>query len=70
MYRAPHTRHSENILSGTHPKKHNKPHEKPAIKFRKKPKRRTAGGYKMSYRYKYYNNPSIVEEDEETEESQ
>ncbi len=70
MYRAPHTRHNENIISRKgHPKKYNKPIEEPTIKFKKKHKH-VNNGYKMSYRYKYYKNESIVEEDEKTEESE
>lgn len=69
MYKAPHSRHKQQLLSGGHPKKYNKPHEKPPFKFRKKPVRRVNKGYKMSYRYKYYNTPDIVEEEETAEES-
>ncbi|MDO5849491.1 MAG: hypothetical protein Q4P18_08140 [Methanobrevibacter sp.] len=69
MYKAPHTRHEKNIMSGSHIKKHNKPKERPNFKFKKKPVRRVNKGYKMSYRYKYYNN-DVVEEDENVEESQ
>lgn len=69
MYIAPHTRHSRNILSGGHYKKHNKPVEETPFKFKKKPVRRTNKGYKMSYRYKYYNILDI-EEDENNEESE
>lgn len=69
-YKSPHSRHIKNLMSGAHYKKYNKPHDKPDFKFKKKPVRRVNNGYKMSYRYKYYNQNNIVEdEDIELEES-
>lgn len=68
MYRAPHRRHSENIiLERGYPKNYNRSIEDSSIKSKKKTKR-VNKGYKMSYRYKYYNNPHI-DEDKKTEES-
>lgn len=68
MYRSPHRRHSGNIRPGKgDSKKYNKPIGEPAIKVKKKHKH-VNNGYKMSYRYKYYN-ISDIDEDEKTEES-
>ena len=39
----------------------------PVIKRKRRPKREVMGGFKMSYRYKYYLQ-DIVEEDESEEE--
>ena len=39
----------------------------PNIKRKRRPKREVITGFKMSYRYKYYNN-DIVEKDEEESE--
>ncbi len=39
----------------------------PNIKPKRRPKREVIGGFKMSYRYKYYGN-DIVEETEELDE--
>lgn len=70
MYKAPHSRHDKNLIEKPSPKKYNKPNEEPNFKFKKKPVRRVNKGYKMSYRYKYYNQNNIVEdEDVEMDES-
>lgn len=37
----------------------------PNIRRKRRPKREVQGGFKMSYRYKYYMKEDIVEEDEE-----
>ena len=37
----------------------------PRIKRKRRPKREVQGGFKMSYRYKYYSKDNIVEEEEE-----
>ena len=70
MYKAPHSRHrisqyyreNKNLL---------KPHQDkfkemngPNIKTKKRPKREVEKGFKMSYRYKYYNNPDETEDNE------
>lgn len=39
----------------------------PNIKRKRRPKREVIGGFKMSYRYKYYLEEDIVEDDEELE---
>lgn len=72
MYKAPHSRHwisqykreNQNIA---------KPHQDkfkemngPNIKRKKRPKREVITGFKMSYRYKYYQNQ--IEEETEDEE--
>ena len=37
----------------------------PNIKPRRRPKREVIEGFKMSYRYKYYQNGNVEEKDEE-----
>lgn len=73
MYKAPHTRHR---ISTYYRENKNlvKPHQEefknmngPNIKPRRRPKREVMGGFKMSYRYKYYKN-DIFDEETETEE--
>lgn len=71
MYRAPHTRH-KNATYYRENKNLVKAHQEkfkdmngPNIRRKRRPKREVEGGFKMSYRYKYYNKGDIVEEDEE-----
>lgn len=73
MYKAPHTRHKNSTYYREN-KNLAKPFQDsfkemngPNIKRKRRPKREVEGGFKMSYRYKYYLN-SIVEEDENEEE--
>ena len=61
MYRAPHTRH-KNSQYYRENKNQAKPHQEeyrtshaPVVKRKRRPKREVTG-YKMSYRYKYYQN--------------
>ena len=72
MYKAPHSRHR---ISQYHRENKSlaKPHQDkfrdmngPNIKRKKRPKREVMSGFKMSYRYKYYKE-DIIEEDEEEE---
>ena len=72
MYKAPHTRHRVNAYYRESNKA--KPYQKefkdahaPVIRRKKRPKREVMEGFKMSYRYKYYMN-DMVEEDENEEE--
>lgn len=74
MYKAPHTRH-KNSLYYRENKNLTKPHQDefknshaPVIRRKRRPKREVLKGFKMSYRYKYYVD-DIVEEDEIEEES-
>ena len=71
MYRAPHTRH-KNATYYRENKNLVKAHQEkfkdmngPNIRRKRRPKREVEGGFKMSYRYKYYIKGDIVEEDEE-----
>lgn len=71
MYRAPHTRH-KNATYYRENKNLVKAHQEkfkdmngPNIRRKIRPKREVEGGFKMSYRYKYYNKGDIVEEDDE-----
>lgn len=71
MYKAPHTRHRNSTyyrenknLVKTHQEKF-KDMNGPRIKRKRRPKREVQGGFKMSYRYKYYSKDNIVEEEEE-----
>ena len=73
MYRAPHTRHRNSTYYREN-KNLAKPHQDkfkgmngPNIRRKRRPKREAVSGFKMSYRYKYYRN-DIVEEDEIEEE--
>ena len=74
MYKAPHTRH-KNATYYRENKNLVKAHQEkfkdmngPNIKRKRRPKREVAGGFKMSYRYKYYLQDDIVEDDENSEE--
>ncbi|WP_405314836.1 hypothetical protein [Methanobrevibacter sp.] len=71
MYRAPHSRHRISQYKREN-KNLAKPHQEkfremngPNIKRKKRPKREVISGFKMSYRYKYYQ--QNVEENEEEE---
>lgn len=72
IYKSPHARHkhatfkreNKNLVK-THQKKF-KDLESPNIRTKKRPKREVINGFKMSYRYRYYNN-DIVEEIEESD---
>lgn len=73
VYRAPHTRH-RNATYYRENKNLNKPHQKefkdshaPVIRRKKRPRREVMGGFKMSYRYKYYVD-DVIEDDEIEEE--
>ena len=71
MYRAPHTRHristyyreNKNLVKPF--QEEFKGRNGPNIKRKRRPKREVQGGFKMSYRYKYYRKDDIVEDDEE-----
>lgn len=72
MYKAPHTRHRNSTyyrenrnLVKTHQKEYEESHA-PVARRKKRPKREVMGGFKMSYRYKYY--VDDVVEDEEMQE--
>lgn len=71
MYKAPHARHRQSTyyrenknLVKAHQEKF-KDLNGPRIKRKRRPKREVVGGFKMSYRYKYYNKEDIIEDDEE-----
>ena len=69
VYKAPHTRHRnslyyrENKNYVKHYQEEYKNSHAPAIRRKKRPKREVIKGFKMSYRYKYYSD-DVVEEDE------
>lgn len=72
MYKAPHSRHRISEYKRENPNIV-KPHQQkfremngPNIKPKKRPKREVITGFKMSYRYKYYQN-QIQEETEDEE---
>ena len=73
MYKSPHSRH-RNSLYYRENKNQAKPHQEeyksshaPVAKRKRRPKREVIDGFKMSYRYKYYKD-DVVEEDEMEEE--
>lgn len=73
MYKAPHTRHRNSTYYREN-RNLVKPHQDnfkdmngPNIRRKRRPKREAVSGFKMSYRYRYYKN-DIVEEDETEEE--
>ena len=73
MYKAPHSRHRISQYKREN-KNLAKPHQEkfkemngPNIKRKRRPKREVITGFKMSYRYKYYQNQEIKEEDDEEE---
>ena len=72
MYRAPHTRHKnatyyrENKnLTKPHQDEYKKSHA-PVVKRKRRPKREVLDRFKMSYRYKFYQE-ELIEEDEDLE---
>ena len=71
MYRAPHVRHRNSTYFREN-RNYVKPFQDefkdmngPNIERKRRPKREVQGGFKMSYRYKYYLEEDIVEDDEE-----
>ncbi len=69
MYNAPHKRHKNSTyfrenknLVKPHQKKFSEAHA-PVVRHKRRPKREVLQGFKMSYRYKYYVD-DVVEEDE------
>lgn len=71
MYRAPHNRHRNSTYYREN-KNLAKPFQDsfkemngPNIKRKRRPKREVQKGFKMSYRYKYYLQDEIVEDEEE-----
>jgi hypothetical protein len=73
MYKAPHSRHRisqykrENKSLTKHHQEKFKEMNGPRIKRKRRPKREVIDGFKMSYRYKYYTNKLINEDEEEME---
>ena len=73
MYNPPHKRHrnSQYYRENKNLVKHHQDKFKnmngPQIKRKKRPKREVMSGFKMSYRYKYYNKDIVEEEIEESE---
>lgn len=69
MYKAPHKRHknstyyreNKNIVK-PYQKEYSESHA-PVVRHKRRPKREVLHGFKMSYRYKYYVD-DVVEEDE------
>ena len=71
MYKSPHERNRNSLGNKRHFKKFNKPHNVPNIRFKKKNPKIDNKGYKMSYRFKYSAQDSIiVDEDVSIEESE
>ena len=69
IYRSPHERNRQNRYHREN-KKLNKNFQseysnKEKIYTKRRPKREATSGFKMSYRYKYYNQEETEEEDEE-----
>ncbi|MDO5814812.1 MAG: hypothetical protein Q4Q18_04170 [Methanobrevibacter sp.] len=71
MYRSPHSRHRISQYKREN-KNLSKPHQEkfremngPNIKRKRRPKREVISGFKMSYRYKYYQNDNEEENEEE-----
>jgi hypothetical protein len=71
MYRAPHSRHRISQYKREN-KNLAKPHQEkfremngPNIKRKRRPKREVITGFKMSYRYKYYQQDNVDENEEE-----
>jgi hypothetical protein len=71
MYKAPHSRHRISEFKRRN-KNLSKPHQEkfremngPRIKRKRRPKREVISGFKMSYRYKYYQQDNAEEENEE-----
>lgn len=71
MYKPPHSRHRISQFKREN-KNLAKPHQEkfremngPRIKRKRRPKREVISGFKMSYRYKYYQKDKPEEKDEE-----
>ena len=71
IYRAPHSRHRISQYKREN-KNLAKPHQEkfremngPNIKRKRRPKREVISGFKMSYRYKYYQQENVDENEEE-----
>lgn len=71
IYRAPHSRHRISQYKREN-KNLAKPHQEkfremngPNIKRKRRPKREVISGFKMSYRYKYYQQDNVDEDEEE-----
>jgi len=71
IYRAPHSRHRISQYKREN-KNLAKPHQEkfremngPNIKRKRRPKREVITGFKMSYRYKYYQQDNVDENEEE-----
>ena len=73
MYNSPHNRHRNSTYYREN-KNLAKPHQDkfrdmngPKIRRKRRPKREVVKGFKMSYRYKYYQNALVDEEETEEE---
>ncbi|MBQ6512416.1 MAG: hypothetical protein IJI93_07035 [Methanobrevibacter sp.] len=74
MYNAPHTRHknatyyreNKNLIK-SHQKEFKDSHA-PVIRRKRRPKREVMSGFKMSYRYKYYSDDVVDDEEIDEEE--
>ena len=71
MYKAPHSRHRISQYKREN-KNLAKPHQEkfremngPRIKRKRRPKREVISGFKMSYRYKYYQQGNVEEDEDE-----
>ena len=71
IYKAPHTRHRSSTyyrenknLAKPHQDEYKKSHA-PVVKRKRRPKREVVSGFKMSYRYKYYLDDVVEEEENE-----
>ncbi|MGX8694282.1 MAG: hypothetical protein ACSW71_05175 [Methanobrevibacter sp.] len=75
MYKAPHTRHRnatyyrENKCLAKPYQKQFKDSHAPVIRRKRRPKREVMSGFKMSYRYKYYSQ-DVIDDDEEIDEEE
>ena len=71
MYKSPHARHRisqykrENKNLVKHHQDKFKEMNGPNIKRKRRPKREVISGFKMSYRYKYYQQDNVEEDSEE-----
>lgn len=73
MYRSPHSRHRISQYKREN-KSLAKPHQDefkemngPNIRRKRRPKREVVTGFKMSYRYKYYQNADVEDDEEDME---
>lgn len=73
MYRSPHSRHRISQYKREN-KSLAKPHQDefkemngPNIRRKRRPKREVVTGFKMSYRYKYYQNADVEDDEEDLE---